>query len=246
MSSGTGSPYQRAMMSSDRRQLGAATLLAWVAGSDGAMTQRQQQVWQDTLAVRQKSGFGELALTAVRDAALDDLLLACEAVRNMASDARREFLQRAFSVATAEQRLSIAANYTLRFLADLVGVDLSELSQQVGKGVPAPGDPSSIDWWKLRERAAAEQARKSSAQGGAGQKKSSGKKSSSGRLTRAEALEILGLDGEASTEEIARTFRRLAHRHHPDRFSQASEESQRLAAKQFARLRAAFEVLTKG
>ncbi|NUO54978.1 MAG: J domain-containing protein [Polyangiaceae bacterium] len=61
--------------------------------------------------------------------------------------------------------------------------------------------------------------------------------------TRVRDLEILGLSTRASREEIRQAFRRLAHRHHPDRATDERDRTERNTI--LARLAAAYSRLTQ-
>ena len=63
------------------------------------------------------------------------------------------------------------------------------------------------------------------------------------REARERDLELLGLSTRASREEIRQAFRRLAHRHHPDRATDESDRTERNAI--LARLAAAYSRLTQ-
>lgn len=57
------------------------------------------------------------------------------------------------------------------------------------------------------------------------------------------ALIELELEADASASEIKRAYRRLAQRHHPDRFHGQSEWRMKLASQRFQRIKNAYELL---
>ena len=250
MRNGVESPFQRAMSrSSDRIQLGMNALLAWVAASDGKVTQNEHKLLREFARAPQEAADLDLALDIARELELDDLMLACDVVRNLSRDSSDNFMQWAISVATSDNKLAIPTNWILRFFADLTNIDLDEAYRQVTKKtLPMPGDPSSIDWWRSRERAAAgtsgkAKSSKAKSPHGPDKEQASRARKSGLHMTQAQALAVLGLAQNASEDEIAEAFRQLAHIHHPDRFSQSGPDVQRNASKNFARIREAFEVL---
>lgn len=252
MRNGVESPFQRAMSrSNNRTRLGMNTLLAWVAASDGTVTQSEHKLLREFAGQQQASADLDLALDIVRELESDDLMLACDVVRDLSCESSRAFMQWAISVATSDNKLAIPTNYILRFFADLISVDLDETYRQVTtKTLPMPGDASSIDWWQMREAAAAgtsgkAKSGKAKSHHDPGKKKASRAQKSGLHMTQAQALAVLGLEQNASAGEIAEAFRQLAHVHHPDRFSQSGPEVQRSASSKFARIREAFEVLTQ-
>ncbi|MEM8680245.1 MAG: J domain-containing protein [Planctomycetota bacterium] len=220
MSSRVGSRFRQAMTVSNASGLAADTLLAWIAASQGMITTQQHQLLRDYSS---SSDALEMALGVVQAPTYDDLKLACKAVHGSDYETRQLFLRRAFAVAKAGT-ITAATNYLLRFFADLTELNLEEASAQAELTLPLPGDPSSTKWWQ-------------SQQGG-------GKKKKRGQMSAEEAAQILGFASVPNEQELAKAFRRLASLHHPDRFAHVDEEEQRKAAKQFARIRAAFEVLT--
>lgn len=218
-------------------RLGMNALLAWVAASDGTFTAGQHSLLRKFAGAQE--GNLNLALDICRELDPDDLKTACDAVYQLPADKSLVFMRWAIAVATADGQLSNPANFLLRFFADLTQIDLEETYQQVTKRpLPVPGDPSSVEWWQKRE------GKSQNAKSDSDKERSSRAKKSGQHMTEAQALAVLGLEQNASADEIAQAFRQLAHVHHPDRFSQSSEEIQRNASKQFARIREAFEALT--
>ncbi len=61
--------------------------------------------------------------------------------------------------------------------------------------------------------------------------------------TREQLLRVLGLDGEASRQDIIAAFRKLARLHHPDRYHGASPEEESEAAGRFIEIARAYEEL---
>lgn len=60
---------------------------------------------------------------------------------------------------------------------------------------------------------------------------------------RPELLDILGLSGEVTRQEVGAAYRKLVAQHHPDRFHGASIEEQNAAATRFIELTRAYEEL---
>ncbi len=248
MRNGVESPFQRAMSRSNNRiRLGTNALLAWVAASDGKVTHSKHKLLREFAGARQADL--DLALDIARELESDDLMIACDVVRNLSHKGSRTFIQWAISVATSDDKLAIPTNYVLRFFADLTNIDLGEAYRQVtNKTLPMPGDPSSIDWWQLREGAAAggsgkAKPGKAKSSHEQGKEQASRAKKSGLHMTEAQALATLGLEQNASQAEVAQAYRQLANIHHPDRFSQSGPEAQRKASKNFRRIREAFETL---
>ncbi|WP_343604747.1 DnaJ domain-containing protein [Fluviicola sp.] len=58
------------------------------------------------------------------------------------------------------------------------------------------------------------------------------------------AYEILGLQKNATQEEIKKAYRKLVKLHHPDHFATGTESQQKMAAEKFVEIRNAYESLT--
>jgi len=101
--------------------------------------------------------------------------------------------------------------------------------------LPIAGDPSSLGWWKEREESArrARTARPET------------QPSSSSSRERLRALFVLGLDEEATEDDVRAAYRRLSQVHHPDKFQAIGPDAVRAATETFKRIQAAFELLTR-
>ena len=58
--------------------------------------------------------------------------------------------------------------------------------------------------------------------------------------------EVLGIDESASNDEVKKAYRKMAIRHHPDKFSQLGEEQQKAAKNKFQKIQEAYEHIKKG
>ena len=63
---------------------------------------------------------------------------------------------------------------------------------------------------------------------------------------RTELLRLLELDGDPPRQSIVAAYRRVAARHHPDRFHEASEREREEAASRFIEVTRAYEELLAG
>jgi DnaJ-domain-containing protein 1 len=204
------------------------------------------------------------ATSGLEDIVVEDILLlvrrrdtasieeACRVLRNQFNaKGRRRFLELCISMVAADGYVTIPEQHVLRFLADLfyiVPQRLQGLYQSVvGTGLPPLGDPSSPDWWAQRTNEADNRS----------QDQKNRKDKSRSRQTRSQtasddgippkdqqAYDILGLDPEASQSEIKEAYRRLAKKHHPDRYQQAGEEAVNAANERFRQIKRAYEHLT--
>ena len=59
------------------------------------------------------------------------------------------------------------------------------------------------------------------------------------------AYKVLGLDSKATDTEIKKAYRKMAIKHHPDKFAQMGEEHQKAAKEKFQKLQDAYETIKK-
>ena len=59
------------------------------------------------------------------------------------------------------------------------------------------------------------------------------------------AYKVLGLDSKATDVEIKKAYRKMAIKHHPDKFAQMGEEHQKAAKEKFQKLQDAYEKIKK-
>ena len=56
---------------------------------------------------------------------------------------------------------------------------------------------------------------------------------------------VLGIDESASNDEVKKAYRKMAIKHHPDKFSQLGEEQQKAAKNKFQKIEEAYEHIKK-
>ena len=56
---------------------------------------------------------------------------------------------------------------------------------------------------------------------------------------------VLGIDESASNDEVKKAYRKMAIKHHPDKFSQLGEEQQKAAKNKFQKIQEAYEHIKK-
>ena len=224
------------MLQSSNRGLGVLTLLSWLAACEGGVSKRQLQLLRQVAERQNDASIFELALQAAMSNDAGNLASACMVVKRMPRKSRHTFVQWAFAIATADKRLSIGANFALRFLIDLVEIDFNEACRRAGKTLPSPSNVSSLRWWRIKESSSQD-----SPHGG---QKTAFERHING-MTVAQACAILQLGPNPTHAEVSRAFRRLASLHHPDRHAGSGADERRSAAKKFARVRRAFQLLRK-
>ena len=56
---------------------------------------------------------------------------------------------------------------------------------------------------------------------------------------------VLGVDESSTNDEVKKAYRKMAIKHHPDKFSQLGEEQQNAAKKKFQKIQEAYEYIKK-
>ena len=60
-----------------------------------------------------------------------------------------------------------------------------------------------------------------------------------------DALKVLGIDSSATESEVKKAYRKMAIKHHPDKYNQMGEEHQKAAKEKFQKLQDAYETIKK-
>lgn len=82
-------------------------------------------------------------------------------------------------------------------------------------------------------------------QGGNGYRAGNNQAQAAKGISRAEALQILGLDQDASPEQVKKRYRELVREHHPDKYATMGEEMQKAATRRFQAIQEAYEFINK-
>ena len=59
------------------------------------------------------------------------------------------------------------------------------------------------------------------------------------------AYKILGISNDSSDEELKKAYRKMAVKHHPDKFNQSGEEQLKAAKEKFQKIQEAYEQIKK-
>lgn len=221
--------------------LSVVILLLWIADADGVLSEEERERLH---RVARAAGTGEAIEEILARFGQDPdegLISACSILRtDLDHGERRLVIEMAIGMAL-EGELSYAQNHILRFLADLFAVPPAELDRlfraATGRGFPEVGDPGTVEWWQG--------ARESETRWGWQPGGRPRRPRKAPTLDRARALSVLGLGSAASPEEIKAAFRRLSHRHHPDRFASLGTEAIEAATLRFRRIREAYDQLRR-
>lgn len=221
--------YERLILGADNH-LGPVVLylLLWVAHTQQPPDSRKLSLIKD-ISHDLEAGplFEDVAALAGKGRA-DYLELSVQLARELFDPPLAEGVaEMAVQVAVVDGRLTVAENYSLRFLADaLGGPDLVTVFERVtGRELPDPSDISRASWWAGYDR------------------RGTGRSPRANDPARSEALAVLGLDETASPDDIRQAFRQLARRYHPDKVATQDEQVTAQATAAFRRIRSAYETL---
>lgn len=179
---------------------------------------------------------------SVKDNDVASLQLAFEDIKMGASqDFLESLIKLMIAVAVDDGFLTFAEQEFLLFMVDLFAIPRSRFEamylEVAGGRFPPIGDPSSVVWWEgkekkrhFQERAAQDEA-----------SRSRGYRAIKGKL---HALGILGLDEDATQDDIRKAYLRLVKVHHPDKYQHLGEEDFKEAEKAFALIQQAYEYLS--
>jgi len=240
-----------------RQNLCVLAVLAWIASCDGSVAEDEREllvrVAQGVAGSGSEAG-GAAPLARVVQAMSEpdpaDVELACRFLRTTLDRGGRELLARlAVATAARDGHLTVGENHVLQFLADLLQISpkrFARLFHEVaGVPLPVPGDPGDVAWWQARM--AGEQARPAADAWGARADPASpdaGPSPGTGKMTRPQALRLLGLEDPVTVDEAHDAYRRLAKIHHPDRFAPLGSAAVATATVAFERLSEAYQVLS--
>jgi DnaJ-domain-containing protein 1 len=152
-------------------------------------------------------------------------------------------------VALGSGSLPLTQNLALRTVVDALALEMAELRSlflaRTGSELPRLWDPSSPPAWLGRS---GEAPGPDGTWDDGGPHPGPGYRAgeADGRgLSRLKALALLGLDEEASAEEIQRAYHRVTRVHHPDRYLAQGPEATLEAEETFRRIKAAYDFLTR-
>lgn len=213
-----------------------AFALLWLAAAEGALNQESFDFLarhQEVLPSLSRAD-DLLAIIAADD--MESFLEACRGLQQKLDPKDKPvFLKWAVATAGATGHVSIAANHTLRFIAELIdcGGDVLQAvcCEQLGHELAEPDDPSSLEWWLSREQQSEQEAMPELPDGPP--------------VDRNEAFAILGLHSGAPRTAIKQAYRRLVQHHHPDRLTTLDKRQRSAAEEKFIRVQQAYELLRK-
>lgn len=146
--------------------------------------------------------------------------------KELKREEKQFLLDMVIDVCSSDAKVSASANHLLRLLADFLNFDSDYLASRyqlkTDNRLSEPEDLSSITWWTIEQES---------------------KSIDQVTLTRQEALEIMGLNENASPAHIKQAYRRLVQSHHPDRFQAEGKASAEQAESKFLLVQKAYGVL---
>ena len=225
-------------------------ILAWVASCDDVIHELELEGLREVA----RTGKAESDLPSVIEIAkagcVDEIEIACKILKELDRERRLLMLKLAVGMALADGRLTTTEGHVVRFIADVLTIGPSKLDnvfrELTGKPLPIPADPSSVEWWNKRDSSAA--STDSNTKTRTEYAKAEGSKipphaNPGVSMNRFRDLAILGLDEDATHEEIKQGYRRMAKVHHPDRYVSLGPEAVKAAEISFQRIRASYDRL---
>ncbi|MDB4733830.1 DnaJ domain-containing protein [Planctomycetota bacterium] len=215
-------------------------LLAWVAGVDDTIDERESSVLGEAGLRQRPESNGLIKLGESKD--LRSIALALSILSEETPDTKQGVLELCIAVALADRVLRYSEIHALSLVAEALGVRTPDGLDQAfrkmsGRPMPPLGDPSRRAHWSQggssdqgQRRSGREQRRDRKVPAGAG-------------LRRIQALAALGLSGDPTRDEIKSAYRRLVKVHHPDKFAQLGPDATKAAEQVFLRLQSAYELL---
>ncbi len=80
-------------------------------------------------------------------------------------------------------------------------------------------------------------------EGGGGEKSTAGKDRPGDAAAAKDPYTVLGVDKNASQEDIKRAYRQLVNKYHPDKVAHLGDEFQKLAERRFKEIQQAYQIL---
>lgn len=235
------SPFNKVIADSRAPEFASLMLiLCWIAASD---SQVDESEFESLLNAADAGSFQHLdrVLDIAKQNDLDAFAIALRILRLSPAVKHRPMLELATGMALMDSRLTGLEGHILRLLADALSMPPRALDQifieMTGRPLPAGSDPSSKAWW---------QSRQGDGKQSAGSSKDASDRSSSStpdEIQRIRDLAFLGLEEEASREEIRAAYRRMCKVHHPDRYATLGQDAVAAAEVTFRRVKVAYERL---
>jgi DnaJ like chaperone protein len=242
-SAGGLTPFEAVLVGSDKQYgICLVLMLAWIGACDGKLDEDEESQVREIASKSLPADTIDLLLRTAREEDLDAIQLACEIVRStVKAECANELFTLTVIVAVADEYLRPSEQFVLRLYGDLLGLNSDQMNaaflEVVGKPLPPLPDPSSAAWW-------GERAKDNRSSPGQDSSPQTPRTPNEPDLRRLRALGLLGLDETATGADIKSAYRRLAHVHHPDRFSHLGGEAQQAANISFRRIKEAYEFLT--
>ncbi|HBJ36803.1 MAG TPA: molecular chaperone DnaJ [Planctomycetaceae bacterium] len=212
--------------SGDALRLCVVAILSWIASSDGDVDDDEKELLAKFLTKSESQN--QVAIEVGQRGSAEGLRLACQVITQMNAEQRELLVVLSMGMCLADGYLKPSESHILLFLVDLTGIGFHRLNQlffdATGENFPDTSDVSSAVWWNKRQS----------------QQSSTGATHSQKTM---ESFAILGLNSNATIEEIKAAYLRLASIHHPDRFSSLGPEAVEAASKSFRRIKDAFDYL---
>lgn len=229
------------LLSTSKNPIGMCVTLVmcWLMVCDEKITDEEMEYLKAVAPPENIHFFSEF-INQNKASQIHSIFYACKLLdKALDSDRKRYLIELLLGMMIADNRVSITELHIVRFVADLFYINPEVLNNiyvsLTGKELPEPGDPSSIDWWKTKERQHKQQE----------EKVHNGIHIKYSEERRDWAYSVLGLNENSSLSEIKDAFHKLCHIHHPDRFEKLGPEATRAANVIFTKINQAYSILVE-
>ena len=170
----------------------------------------------------------------------------CKMIQSIGLEQKGSLMELFLLVALRDGMITTPELHILRLFSDILGIPEIQLNQLfrkiTGEAIPFPSDLSWIEWWQQRERNRQTNKERRAKQS-TGHRDYHTVYASKIATTRNQYLAILGLEEEATADDIKKSYRKLAKIHHPDKYHRLGTQAVEIATNTFKRIHEAYEQL---
>lgn len=170
----------------------------------------------------------------------------CRIIQLVGPEQKGKLMELFILVALRDGLITTPELHILRLFSDILGIQDIQLNQLFRKisveEIPFPSDLSSIEWWQQRERNR-QAKRERRAKQSTGYREYHTVYEPKIATARNQALAILGLEEDATVDDIKKSYRRLVKIHHPDKYHKLGTRAVEMATNTFKQINEAYEHL---
>jgi len=242
--------------SNDPLKAAKAYVLAWISALDGEVDQQEMEYLRTPRTLPHGLTTEELMKRVNHRSAKRTATAIRLVAESLDQRERTKFLELAILVTLADGRIHQSELHAIGLLADAFRYGsywLKALFKQVsGRSMPEPGDPSSTAWWVGKGEGSSRDRQQDRDQSDDEyRERQREQRNEQHEETRARtathdvawARGVLGVDDQATHDEIRKQFNLMSKSTHPDRFATVGDECVSAANVLFRNVREAYEIL---